>query len=215
VIAENASRRVLTGRAVRVPKHLADRCQRVDTRDLRAHLRSERPCSAVVFTRDWRSRVAVLILGPQEGLPRALAVLDVAAHPTDPDALSAELNARIADAQLVGLTPTHPFYGGIRWWCVCPRCGRRVRTLYRPPGGGQVGCRTCARVTYRSTQQHRVFGWEQLERPWRHSHRQAADWGSRSPRRRLRALLRSPLGPDLRERMRLAGIGLDSRGRPR
>lgn len=173
------------------------------------------PSRVVVFTQGWRSRLAVLVLRPQVGLPRALAVLGVAADPKDANALVAEVNARLGEAQVVRLTTTRPFYGGLRWWCQCSECERRARVIYRPPGAGLFACRTCARVTYRSTQQHRAFGWERLERPWRRWHRQAADWTSRSPRRRLRALLRSGLGPELRDRMKFAGIGLDSRGRPR
>jgi hypothetical protein len=35
----------------------------------------------------------------------------------------------------VYLAPTHPHFGGLRWWFVCPHLNRRVRRLYLPLGG--------------------------------------------------------------------------------
>ena len=52
-------------------------------------------------------------------------------------------------------TPCH--LGGVRWWFVCPlaaggrACGRRVRKLYLC--GRYFGCRTCHRLTYRTSQE--------------------------------------------------------------
>jgi len=60
----------------------------------------------------------------------------------------------------VQLTTTRPFFGGIRWWFVCPlyingrACQRRVRKLYLPSGGTYFGCRTCYNLTYESVQTH-------------------------------------------------------------
>ena len=59
----------------------------------------------------------------------------------------------------VFLTTTVPPFGGVRWWFTCPLvvegwpCQRRVRKLYLPPGRRYFGCRTCHRLTYRSTQE--------------------------------------------------------------
>ena len=51
-----------------------------------------------------------------------------------------------------------------RRWFRCPvplgerLCGRRVGTLYIPPGLGKFGCRACHRLTYESRQRTRPAG---------------------------------------------------------
>ena len=45
-------------------------------------------------------------------------------------------------------------YGGERRWLLCPRCFKRVATLYRPPDEVHFACRQCHQLTYRSTQCH-------------------------------------------------------------
>jgi hypothetical protein len=58
------------------------------------------------------------------------------------------------------LTTTSPWFGGRRWWFVCPLvahgepCNRRVGKLYLPPGARSFGCRRCHRLTYASCQEH-------------------------------------------------------------
>ena len=58
------------------------------------------------------------------------------------------------------LQNTHPNFGGLRWWFLCPLfdkgvpCSRRVRKLYRPRSAWYFGCRTCQHLTYRSIQEH-------------------------------------------------------------
>jgi hypothetical protein len=101
--------------------------------------------------------------------------------------------------QLVTFTPTEPNLGGLRWWFVCPYpgpgkspCGRRVRILYRPWSAHLFGCRECHGLTYRSRQKHRHSFYEAFERPWNRCEQLVADLRSRSPRRRLRALLVDP-----------------------
>ena len=58
----------------------------------------------------------------------------------------------------VPLVTTRPYFGGLRWWLLCPgrRCGRRVAKLYFPPGNGvkYFLCRHCYHLTYRSSQTH-------------------------------------------------------------
>ena len=57
--------------------------------------------------------------------------------------------------QRIGLVTTTPYYGGIRWWFVCPfdhggkPCGRRMGKLYLPYGASQFGCRSCHVLAYR------------------------------------------------------------------
>lgn len=50
---------------------------------------------------------------------------------------------------LVKVTTTTPHYGGVRWWWLCPNCGRRVRILY---GGRRFLCRHCQNLTYETAQ---------------------------------------------------------------
>ena len=58
------------------------------------------------------------------------------------------------------LVVTRPPLGGTRWWWCCPLavdgrpCGRRVQKLYLPPSTRFFGCRSCHRLTYRSSQEH-------------------------------------------------------------
>jgi hypothetical protein len=55
---------------------------------------------------------------------------------------------------------TLPYFGGVRWWFICPLtakgriCQRRVRKLYLPSGGKYFGCRTCYDLTYDSVRTH-------------------------------------------------------------
>lgn len=49
----------------------------------------------------------------------------------------------------VQLTTTPCYYGGVRYWFICPLgCGRRVGVLYG--GGDYFGCRHCYNLTYSS-----------------------------------------------------------------
>jgi hypothetical protein len=57
------------------------------------------------------------------------------------------------------LTSTRPYFGGLRWWFICPlsvngrSCNRRVGKIYLPPSGRYFGCRHCYDLTYRSSQE--------------------------------------------------------------
>lgn len=46
----------------------------------------------------------------------------------------------------VKLTTTSPNYGGLRYWFVCPVCGKRKGTLYDVKS--IMACRTCAKLYY-------------------------------------------------------------------
>ena len=50
----------------------------------------------------------------------------------------------------IALTTSRPRFGGLRWWFVCPRQNRRVRTLYTPLGGRHFWCRRAYRLAYAS-----------------------------------------------------------------
>ena len=45
------------------------------------------------------------------------------------------------------LTTTKPRFGGLRYWFMCPRCGRRVGKLYHAE---RWACRRCHHLTYQS-----------------------------------------------------------------
>jgi hypothetical protein len=48
------------------------------------------------------------------------------------------------------LATTRPLFGGLRWWFLCPRSGRRVRKLYLPLGGRHFWSRRAYRLAYAS-----------------------------------------------------------------
>jgi hypothetical protein len=82
---------------------------------------------------------------------------------------------------MIGLTPTRPNYGGVRWWFRCPvkalsgrRCGRRVGKLYLPPGEAYFACRECHELTYQCRQEHKC-GMEMLGAVAERTGREVAD----------------------------------------
>src|SRR6478672_3479619 len=48
------------------------------------------------------------------------------------------------------LTASRPWFGGQRWWFVCPTENRRVRKLYLPPGARRFRSRRAYRLAYAS-----------------------------------------------------------------
>jgi hypothetical protein len=52
--------------------------------------------------------------------------------------------------QRIGLIPTRPNYGGLRWWMRCPATGQRATKLYKPPGQERFASRRVWRLGYRS-----------------------------------------------------------------
>jgi hypothetical protein len=62
--------------------------------------------------------------------------------------------------QIVWLETTVPPFGGVRWWFVCPRFGKRVGKLYLPPGAHVFASREAHQLGYmsqRETAQDRAF----------------------------------------------------------
>jgi|GEM_PF-3863475 len=51
-------------------------------------------------------------------------------------------------------TSSAPHFGGIRYWLLCPHCGKRVGKLYRPNMDDKFECRHCHNLTYTSSQKH-------------------------------------------------------------
>lgn len=58
---------------------------------------------------------------------------------------------------LITITPTQCYFGGVRWWFLCPssQCGRRVRDLFLL--SGRVLCRHCNNLTYLSCRSSHRF----------------------------------------------------------
>ena len=54
----------------------------------------------------------------------------------------------------IHLTATRPYFGGLRWWWLCPWCRKRARYLYLNPRNGRFECRLCCDLTYHSAQTH-------------------------------------------------------------
>ena len=54
----------------------------------------------------------------------------------------------------VAVATTRPHFGGLRWWLICPQCGRRCGKLYLPSGARRFACRLCHNLTYTSSQEH-------------------------------------------------------------
>ena len=50
----------------------------------------------------------------------------------------------------IRFTTSRPPFGGLRWWFVCPRSGRRVRKLYLPLGGRHFWSRRAYELAYAS-----------------------------------------------------------------
>ena len=65
--------------------------------------------------------------------------------------------------QDISITTTPCYYGGVRYWFLCPAvvdgvlCEDRASKLYLPPGGELFGCRKCYGLTYESCQQSHKY----------------------------------------------------------
>jgi len=50
----------------------------------------------------------------------------------------------------VSLVTTLCYFGGVRYWFICPICSKRVGGLYLAPGECYFKCRQCNNLTYHS-----------------------------------------------------------------
>jgi len=55
----------------------------------------------------------------------------------------------------IKLTSSKTGNGGKRYWFLCPKCGRRMGTLYKPPGTNLPLCRRCHKLSYLLAKHHR------------------------------------------------------------
>ncbi len=56
----------------------------------------------------------------------------------------------------IRLTTSPCFFGGVRYWFVCPNCYKRVGTLYFS-GESPLACRTCWNLSYESNNLSGIF----------------------------------------------------------
>jgi hypothetical protein len=65
--------------------------------------------------------------------------------------------------QIIPVTTTPCFYGGVCYWFLCPAvkdcllCKNRVGALYLPPAGRLFACRHCLGLTYDSCQKSHKY----------------------------------------------------------
>lgn len=71
------------------------------------------------------------------------------------DCVSILANLRGIRPCLIEVTTTRCNYGSRRYWFLCPRCRGRCAVLY--VDWGELTCRLCSRLCYRS--QRKVRGW--------------------------------------------------------
>ncbi len=59
--------------------------------------------------------------------------------------------------QGIKLTTTNCYFGGKRFWLICPACNKRVGTLYQKPTDEVLLCRKCQNLTYLKTRYHNML----------------------------------------------------------
>ena len=59
------------------------------------------------------------------------------------------------NSQSVHLSYSRCYYGGKRYWFLCPKCNKQVGTLYRKPMHSLFFCRSCQNLTYQLTKYRR------------------------------------------------------------
>jgi len=173
--------RPLTGRAVTVRMVRVDRCHRLDTRGLRRGGVFKKP-AGTMWTVIWQRPFPVLMrcrLVESDG-QLCLGILNASQA-------SAGEDAPLAQRLLLQSVPCR--YGGRRWYFRC-ECGARRRVLHLVPEASRFACRGCTPLTYESRQCHRDRWYQGIWHPLALMQRMVADLGSRSPRRKLRAMWR-------------------------
>ena len=77
--------------------------------------------------------------------------------------IEAHFNLKTPIQQRIHLESTHCYFGGVRWWLVCPGCGRRSGVLYLAPYRHEYRCLKCSKLSYTARQYHR----DRMESLWR------------------------------------------------
>lgn len=92
----------------------------------------------------------------------------------------------------VSLAFTPCYYGGRRWWFICPlqtvqNCIYRCRVLFITPYNNRFGCRECCALSYECRQKHRDFYFEYFHKPQARFEAAMKNLRSRSPKKRMHA----------------------------
>jgi hypothetical protein len=58
--------------------------------------------------------------------------------------------------QRMQLVASHPHFGGVRWWFVCPQTGVRCRVLYLQKGRDQFLSRSALNASYESQRKQKI-----------------------------------------------------------
>ena len=59
----------------------------------------------------------------------------------------------------IALTKTYPYFGGERYWFICPQCGKRVGKLFRHESKSEYKCRLCHNLMYSSQESNVYDSW--------------------------------------------------------
>lgn len=57
----------------------------------------------------------------------------------------------------IGLTTSMTGGGGVRFWFLCPSCGKRVGTLFQRPNSTAVSCRQCNGLYYKKARYSKMI----------------------------------------------------------
>lgn len=59
----------------------------------------------------------------------------------------------VEHSYIIGLEATAQHFGGVRWWWLCPTCGRRCGVLYMAGSQLRFSCWRCQGLSYTSSQE--------------------------------------------------------------
>ncbi|MDA8169511.1 MAG: hypothetical protein M0Z59_07420 [Nitrospiraceae bacterium] len=136
---------VLTGRAVMYPKERVEKCNVLDI----AQFKRDGHLKELAANMSQRLKKLGVRRGPFPETVQASCPLKYR---------SVSQGWEMSDTFSITSTPC--FYGGDRFWFICPGCGKRARVLYCPPSSRLYRCRSCHDLTYAVRQEHR----QKLER---------------------------------------------------
>ena len=138
------------------PKPLADGCRKLSIFCLNREGALKGHCTARIT---WTSSVSRRTTAVQVGIDMEKSpYVRIQYTATDSDSNSTDYDYQVS------LTSTPCYLGGVRWWFVCPACGRRIGLLYLPRWARAFRCRHCYNLTYESRNENNRGNWGQLER---------------------------------------------------
>lgn len=144
---------VLTGRAVTRKKYCVEECSAFDLKDLNPYIKNFIDKQEVIAYDSYGNESKYILKNP-DGIDPSRDNIRVELK------YSVIINATEEVEKInyyVKLTRTPCYYGGYRWWFICPNlnCQKKVRVLYRSPNSKYYACRDCHNLTYGSRQDNR------------------------------------------------------------